>query len=274
MASSQFVRWFLQGSPAGEAPASVRAAAEKALALDRSNGEAYAALAYLDLYIDWNFEAARSKLERAVALSPHDWMLRHGYADYLMDTGRFEESLEQVRLDRSFDPTSPVAQTVVIFHLIATRRYDEVVTEARHSLEVFPTMALIRGLLANALWRQGRYEESLAEEKQLFGRDDRGWRVFEGAFRRSGPRGALKAFGDLLAERARAGPVSPLAVAASYAETGERDAAMVWLEKAYAARAPQILHVPADPAYDPIRDDPRFQVLLRRIGIGLPPRRE
>ena len=62
----------------------------------------------LQLYSDWDFEGARAKLERAVVLSPHDSMLRHGWADYLMVTGRYDESLEQTRLGRSYDPMSPL----------------------------------------------------------------------------------------------------------------------------------------------------------------------
>ena len=62
----------------------------------------------LQLYFDWDFEGARAKLERAVALSPHESLLRHGWADYLMVTGRYDESLEQTRLGRGYDPMSPL----------------------------------------------------------------------------------------------------------------------------------------------------------------------
>jgi len=250
-----------------EAVQAIRLAAEKALALDDRDGKAHAALGVIDLYFEWDFEAARRRFERALTLSPHDSTLRHMYADYLMAQGRVEESLEQVRIGRSYDPMSRLANTVFLFHMLATRRYDETVVEARRALQQFPDMRWAHARIADALWYQGRYEEALPEQKLAFGDDAHGWQTFEQAFRRGGPRAAMKARADLLAPAAAGTPANFTAVAAAYAAAGERDTAMAWLEKAYAVRLPQLLHVTADPAFDGMRDDPRFEALMRKIGI-------
>jgi TolB-like protein len=253
--------------PAPDAARAGREAAARALAIDESDGLGHAALGGIELYFDWNFEGARRRIERAVPLNPHDSMLRHLYADYLMAQGRLDESLEQVRIGRSCDPMSRLASMVVLFHTLATRRYDETIVEARRALQQFPDARWAHARIADALWYQGRHEESLPEQRLAFGDDSLAWRAFEQAFRRSGPRAAMKARAEQLAPAAAGTVANYMPVAAAYADAGERDAAMAWLEKAYAVRLPQLLHLPADPAFDGMRDDPRFEALMRKIGI-------
>jgi tetratricopeptide (TPR) repeat protein len=254
-------------TPAPDAARAGREAAERALAIDESDGLGHAALGGIELYFDWNFEGARRRIERAVPLNPHDSMLRHLYADYFMAQGRLDESLEQVRIGRSYDPMSRLASMVVLFHTLATRRYDETIGEARRALQQFPDARWAHARIADALWYQGRYDESLPEQKLAFGDDELAWQAFEQAFRRGGPRAAMKARAEQLAPAAAGTVANYMAVAAAYADAGDRDAAMAWLEKAYAVRLPQLLHVPADPAFDGMRDDPRFGALMRKIGI-------
>ena len=254
-------------TPAPDAARAGREAAERALAIDESDGSGHAALGGIELYFDWNFEGARRRIERAVPLNPHDSMVRHLYADYFMIHGRLDESLEQVQLGRSYDPMSRLANMVVMFHTLATRRYDDVIAETRRVLQLFPDATWVHGTRADALWYQHRYEEALAEQRLTLGGDSEAWRTFEQAFRRGGPRAAMKARAERLAPAAAGTVASYMAVAAAYADAGERDAAMAWLEKAYAVRLPQLLHVPADPAFDGMRDDPRFEALMRKIGI-------
>jgi tetratricopeptide (TPR) repeat protein len=219
------------------------------------------------LYTDWDFEGARPLLEKAIALSPHDSITRHSYADYFMITGQFETSLEQVRMGRDADPISAFPQAAVFFHAMALRRFDVVIEEGRLALKLFPAIApMAHGAIGDALWRQGKHEDALPELKLSLGQNADGWRAFEDAYRRGGPQRAYRAYGDYLAAHA-AESGGTIAVAAAYAEAGDADQAMPWLEKALSARRPQLLHVPANPAFDAIRDDPRFGDLLRRIGV-------
>jgi hypothetical protein len=157
---------------------------------------------------------------------------------------------------------------VVIFHTVATRRFDDVIAEGRRAMEIFPTIRrFVQGMVADALWRQRKFDEAMPGLKASFGPDAEAWQVFETAYKRGGPAAANSAIGDYLAARAT-GIQNALNIAGKYAEAGDANKAMPWLEKAFAARLPQLLHVPANPAYDPIRDDPRFKDLLRRIGIA------
>jgi tetratricopeptide (TPR) repeat protein len=247
-----------------------RDAARKALAIDPREGSAYGMLGFVELYFDWDFERARADVERAVALSPHDGIVRHSYADYLMVTGRFEESLEQVRLGRDANPSSPMMQLIVQFHTAATRRPEAVRSEVRLTLERFPQMAgTAHATLGDLLWRERKYEEALGEYKLARGAES--FQAFEAAFRRAGPRGALLARAKGLGQRVQeiGRPPDWLAIAGCYAEAGEADTAFALLDKAYAARVPQLLHLVADPAFDGVRSDPRYDGLLRRIGVPM-----
>ena len=269
IAMASLLREFIAGSEVRATTAlAAQQSATKALALDARDGDAHAVLGALKLYRDWDFEAARPMLERAVTLSPHDSMLRHVYGDYFLVTGRVDESLEQVKLGRDFDPSSPLPEMVVIFHTMVARKFDDVIAEGRRAMEIFPTIRRpVEGMVAGALWRQRKFDEAMPGFKASYGPDAEAWRVFEAGYQRGGPAAARTALGDYLAARAP-GDQNVLGIAAAYAEGGNAAKAMPWLEKAFAARLPQLLHVPATPAYDPIREDPRFKDLLRRIGIA------
>jgi serine/threonine protein kinase/tetratricopeptide (TPR) repeat protein len=261
---------FFRIAPVAESLAVAREAARKALAIDPSDGLAHAALGTVKLYFDWDFDGARAELERAVALSPHDAITRHSYADYLMATGQIEQSLEQVRLGRDANPNSPIWQYVVLFHTWAARHAEATRREARRLLERFPQMAPgVHAILGDVAWHEGRYEEAAAEFRRSL-RPEEG-ALFERAFRRAGPQGAFLALAEHLRKAAREAGGAPgwLRVAACYAQAGRADEAFASLDRAYEARVPQLLHLSGDPSFDGIRGDPRYEALLRRIGVPL-----
>jgi TolB-like protein/tetratricopeptide (TPR) repeat protein len=270
MAMSRATLAFFGGFTVGEAARLSRQEALKALEIDNRDGDAYAVLGALALYHDWDFEGARPLLEKAVRLSPHDSMLRHTYADYFLVTGRFDTSLEQVRLGRDYDPASALPQVVVVFHTLAARRFDEAIIDARRAMTAFPMLATsLHGSIGDALWYQGKYEDALPELRMSFGKDTEDWQAFESAYRSQGPRAAMLTLADRAAARFT-GPHQAIGIAAEYADAGEPDKAMAWLEKAYSAHTPQVLHIAANPAFDSMKNDPRFRDLLRRVGIQPP----
>jgi tetratricopeptide (TPR) repeat protein len=245
----------------------------RALALSPDEGTALASEGMLQLYFDWDFEGARPKLERAVALRPHDWVLRHGWADYLMVTGRFDESLEQTRLGRTDDPTSFVAAQIAAFHAIAARRFGEAIADGRRALLLNPASRSPHDMMGTALWQQEKYDEAVAELKLASSGDAESWRVFDETYRSRGPQAALRAYARRVAVAlVREAAPRPVDVAAAFAQAGEPDRAIEWLERAYSTREPTMLHVTANVAFETLRDDPRFQDLIRRVGMRMPAR--
>jgi len=109
LGGTYMLRAFFGHGPMAEVLPRAREETARALALDSQSGFAHGVQGFLELYFDWDWEAARASLETALALGPHDMTIRHGYADYLMITGRVEDSLDQVRLGRRYDPLSPLA---------------------------------------------------------------------------------------------------------------------------------------------------------------------
>jgi serine/threonine protein kinase/tetratricopeptide (TPR) repeat protein len=250
--------------PVAEAIPAARQAARQALDLDPTQGEAYGALGVIHLVFDWDFEQARRDLEQAITLNPYDIYIRHGYADYLSSAGRTQEALAQMRIARGHNPNMPWSQVLVMTHLsYASRDYDEVLAEARRTRTAYPTIDLSSTIIADCLWRLGRYEESIAETRTI---DPDAAAILSDGLRRGGPRAAKKAYADSRA--AKATPQSNhISIAELYADAGEPDLAFAWLEKAVARRQPQIYYLPGLPALDGLRDDPRYRDLVRRIGL-------
>jgi hypothetical protein len=145
-----------------------------------------------------------------------------------------------------------------------------------------------------ALWNLGRYDEAMAEYKAVYGPDDVSFKAFETALARSGPQAALRSRAEFLLHQADApgssGPraadrgadvavafaepaaLNPLSVATACAEAAMADCAFKWLDVAYQAKNAQILHVAVDPAYDPVRTDPRYGELMRKLALPIQPR--
>ena len=156
-------------------------------------------------------------------------------------------------------------------HLVAARRYQEAIDEARGLLASCPDVSNARHFLAKALWMTGRHEEAIADFGRLWGP---GGRERAGARARrhvpprrpsSGDAGSRelprRAGGNVLRRRSHRGRG---VLRDMYEESA---LAFPWLEKAFARRAPGLLHVPVDPFFDPIRSDPRIDDLCRRVGL-------
>jgi tetratricopeptide (TPR) repeat protein len=151
-----------------------------------------------------------------------------------------------------------------------------VVADGRRALLITPpTNQFAAGLhstIGDALWQQQKYSEAIEELKLSAGTDNPAWRIFEDTYRRSGPQAALRAYSSRVAATLlKKDRVDPVAVAAAFVEAGDRDRAIEWLERGYAEHRPGMLHVPANVAFDALRDDPRFRDLLRRTGLRMPP---
>jgi tetratricopeptide (TPR) repeat protein len=225
------------------------------------------------LYFDWDWPAAGRELERAVELDPNDSVIRHGYGDYLLVMGKPEEALRQMELGRQGDPASPIAAAPVVGHLLFLRRYDEVIEEARLLLESDSNFPLVREFLVEALWIRGEHDEALRLLRERWSvRAPEILDALDRGYRESGPSGAVLAIGDFLASEARAKPANPMSLARYFAWGGDLDRAFEALERAIEEREPGVLHVMVFPGFDVLKSDPRFTLLMDRV--GLPPTQE
>ena len=243
-----------------------REAALRAISLDRNFAGGYAAFGFIQLYFDWDWEGAKTSLSRALMLRPNDVHVRHAYADYLMVMGDLRASVNQVEIGRLYDPFSPMASSVLGFHRILARQYDEIIEEARQAIAEDPDSVVNFPHYQEALWLKGMYEEAFAAYKMTWGRDEDLLRAMNMGFSESGYTGAILSLANALAGR------DPefqgyVTLAELYARAGAQGRALDSLETAYQHRQPRLLHIKAMPVFDELRSTPAFQDLLHRIGF-------
>ena len=266
VAASYLLMGFSDSNASSELIPMAREAALRAISLDRNLAAAYSALGFIQLYFDWDWEAAKTSLARGLELRPNDARVRHAYADYLMVMGDLKASVNQVEIGHLYDPFSPMASTVLGFHRVLARQYDEVIEEARKAIAEEPDLAVSIPYYPEALWLKGMHEEALAIYKRTWGRNEDLLRAMNKGFSESGYTGAVHSLANALAGR------DPefgdyVTLASLYARAGEQELALESLENAYQHRQPQILHIRAMPVFDELSTTPAFRDLLHRIGF-------
>jgi tetratricopeptide (TPR) repeat protein len=260
---------FYGKAPPKEAHAMAQRAAERAISLDSTLAEAYTALGYIRTYA-WDWRGAEENLRHAIRLAPGDAIAHHRYADLRESTGRFEEALREREIAHSLDPLSRVIATELGANLYELGRYDEAIAQLKRVLDLDPNFAFAHQRLAEVYLRKGMHAEAIAELERA---RDLGFRtqtlnepLFAYAYAASGNRArAAQIVGDLTIRAAR-GVVPPYAVAVAYTGLGDKEQALAWLERAVATHDPDATGW-SSPLLDPLRADPRFARLVRRMGL-------
>jgi TolB-like protein/Tfp pilus assembly protein PilF len=250
-----------------EAAPHLKAAIATALELDSTLAEPHYLLAGQYAWTDWNWAAAEPEFRRAIDLSPNHAEARAFYSHYLAIVGRPTEAMAQIELARQLDPASDLIQTLYGVVLQNTGRFDEAIEQFRKALETAPTSPLALNGLARSLDRAGRYEEALAAERAMRGvlGDRAALEALDAGYAEGGYRTALLRAADTLATRP--GGLAPVNVAVLYLRAGENTQGLDWLERAYESRDPNLPYAAVAPFYDPIRRNPRFELLLRRMNL-------
>jgi TolB-like protein/DNA-binding winged helix-turn-helix (wHTH) protein/Tfp pilus assembly protein PilF len=255
---------------AKEALPKAKAAASKALELDGSLGEAHNSLAFVLDGFDWDLDSGGKEFRRAIELNPGYATAHHWYAWHLSLLGRYDEALAEMRKAENLDPLSLIINADLAELLVLAHSYDESIHQSRKTIDMDPNFALAHNQLAQAYLQKQMYTEAVAELQkavQLSGGSPTCVASLARAYVASGKRSeAVKLLGDL---KKLSNPNSSHApeIAVIYAALGDKDQAMNWLEKGYGERFnPGVL---LRPGFDSLRSDPRFEDLIRRI--GLPP---
>jgi TolB-like protein/DNA-binding winged helix-turn-helix (wHTH) protein/Flp pilus assembly protein TadD len=251
-----------------EAFPEAKAAAIEALELDNTLGEAHNSLAFVLDGFDWDLDAGGKEFQRAIELNPGYATAYHWYAWHLSLLGRFDEAITEMRKAENLDPLSLIINADLAELLDLAHFYDESIRQSRKTIEMDPNFAVAHNQLGQAYLQKHMYAEAVAELKkavQLSGDSPTCIANLARAYVASGERGeALTLLGNLK-KRSNPGYSNATEIAMIYASLGDTDQAMTWLEKGYQERFnPGVL---LRPGFDPLRSDPRFQNLLRRIGL-------
>jgi TolB-like protein/DNA-binding winged helix-turn-helix (wHTH) protein/Flp pilus assembly protein TadD len=245
-----------------------KTAASKALALDENLAEAHASLAFaLDLY-GWDWETAETEYKRAITLDPGYATAHQWYSWHLMMMGRNVEGILELKKAENLDPLSLIISADMADALCVARRYDEAVQKSRKILEMDPNFAVGHYELGQALEQKNLHDEAIVEFRraiELSGHSGAFDSYLGYAYAMSGrKKEAIKIVDDLEARHDQ-NPSADADIALIYVGLGDRDQAMIALNKAYKARFKASILL--RPAFDPLRFDARFEDLLRRIGL-------
>ncbi len=258
---------------AGVSPAETRpkvmSAARKAIELDPDLAEAHVMLAN-SLQEQWQWAAAETEYKRALELQPNNASAHSWYALWLSCQGRTDEAVDSVRRARELDPVS-VSGASVAWILFQSHRFDEALREARDALAVRPDDVGALTTMGFALLGKGQAEAAIPVLEKADALS-KGSPATEGilvrAYARAGRReDALRLLAKLKARRA-AGYFPAAAFVNAYLGLGDKEQAFVWLEQAYKEQSNILQFVKTHPFFDPIRSDPRFVEMERRVGLG------
>jgi TolB-like protein/DNA-binding winged helix-turn-helix (wHTH) protein/Tfp pilus assembly protein PilF len=248
-----------------------KAAATKALQLDPSLAEAHTSLASVMKAYEWDWRGSESEFQRAIELNPSYSTARQFHGELLECVGRYDDAVAELRRARELDPFAPRIHTILAWTLYLARRYDEGIAEAQKGLEIDRYHAALFFVRAELYLQKGMYPEALAdyhEAESLFPGPYYPRLGLARGYARSGQRRMAREVLAELNDVAKHRYVMPSSMAAAYSDFGDKERALAWLEKAYTERDPWLgLTVRSEPAFDPLRPDPRFQSLLRRMNF-------
>ena len=256
--------------PPSVAKPKAREAAEHALQLDPQLTEAHAVLANVAFSYDWNFDTAEREFQQAMAIGPNNPIPHIWYGHFCIVRNRLSQALEENSRALDLDPVSPLFNTVRAEILYHARHFDAAIDQARRTVEQYPTYPLAYIWLGSAYREKKMYAQALEQFSK--GRQFSGDRpaliaLYGHTLAVSGDAaGARKALADLQ-QVAQSRYVSSLYFAAIYTGLGEKSTALDWLDRAYNERSDRLVYLAVDPIADPLRSEPRFTQLLRKIGI-------
>jgi TolB-like protein/DNA-binding winged helix-turn-helix (wHTH) protein/Flp pilus assembly protein TadD len=252
-----------------EALPKAKAAAMKAVELDASLGEAHTSLAFCLDGFDWDFQAAGKEFQRALELTPGYATGHHWYAWHLALERRYDEALVEMRKAQNLDPLSLVISADLAELLALAHAYDESITQSLKTLELDPAFGLAHNHLGEAYLQKHLNEQAIAELRKAVSLSGGGATCIANLARAYAASGRTRDAVDLLNDlKGRSSPLHSYAseIAVIYAALGDARQAMDWLERGAAERFnPGVL---LRPGVDPLRSEPRFVDLMRRVGLS------
>jgi serine/threonine-protein kinase len=260
-------------SPPKESYPLAKKAAMQALKLDETLAEAHAALALVTFFYDWSWSDAESEFKRAIALNPSNADAHQTYGYFLAARGRFDEALSESQRALELDPVSVVKIMGRGEILHFSRRDTEAIESYKQTVIMDPNFGFTYWALGRAYLAKDMYEEAIAAFKKsipLSGDSPDEPAELARAYALSGRKAEARKIINELKEQSRKRYISPTVIAFIHAALGEKDEAFNLLEQAYDDRDFVLVLAKIEPAFDPLRSDPRFAALLKRVGLEQP----
>ncbi len=250
-----------------------KAEASKALELDPTLSDAHATLAVVKQELEWDWPGAEREFRLAFESGPASATIHQWYGEYLLRVGRFPESMDQMRQALDLDPASVLLNAELGAVLYAARQYDQAIQQLHKAIEMEPRFPYAHSWLGFAYEQKEMHRQAI-EEFQKAATLSRGSPFFRAAlayaYGLAGNETEARRISDELTRLSRSPQfyVSPYDFALVHIGLRERDKALKSLEQVVAAHdiASDLLKI--EPALDPVRSDPRFNLLVRRVGFA------
>ena len=241
----------------------------KALELDENLGEAYAQLAQISLYYDWDFKAAEKNIKRALELNPGYPWAYEGYSRYLRVMGRYEEALEKVHRAQALNPLiwSTYGQAMSLY--LRLGKYDDARAQFKKAVDINPENIYAKFTLARVDIMTGNYEKALEYYKEVYSKNPERATTSPQIARIHALSGNKEKAEEIL-QKVILNSSTDLdfySIAYIYTALGDRDNAFKWLEKVYEMKSAYLIVIKSDPEWDPLHSDPRYKALLKKMGL-------
>jgi len=257
--------------PPKEAIPLAKAAAAKALELDPLLAEAHSAMGDSLAIGDWNWAESEREFKRAIELDPNISYIHVAYSgSYLTAVARTDDAVAETQRALDLEPLALITNSVHVTSYINARQYDKALVQARRAYELDPDFPLARHWLGLALAANGKYEEAIALGKEVQPQSPSwviGLFVTAYAHAKAGRRAEAEQTIAAMREAAKTRYVRPYYIACVYAALGDKDKAFAELERSFAEKDCYLPRANVDPAMDPLREDPRFKDLLKRMNL-------
>jgi TolB-like protein/DNA-binding winged helix-turn-helix (wHTH) protein/Flp pilus assembly protein TadD len=260
------------GFPPAEQMPEAKAAVLRGLELYPSLPEGHVILGLVQTFWDRDWAGAEKSFRRALELDPASSDAHYRYSHLLTALGRFDEAVAECRKALDLDPLSPNVGHYLGRIYYFARRYDEAVRQLQKVLALDPNDYWSNLFLSVVYGKMGRAEEAQHYSERaatIGGMKPEGITALREAYRRGGRAAALRKGLELLHPETE-GPIGSSATALTWAQIGDREKTLAWLEKAFASHTRDLVYVDVEPGYDFLRGDPRFDALVRRIGFSNP----
>ncbi len=254
--------------PATEAFPKANAAAQKAIEIDDTLGEAHDALGMGLFWNGWDWRAAEKECRRGIELNPNNAVPHGNYSMILSSTGRHAEALAESKRSLELNPLHLGQNALQGQVLLHAGRIDEALIQLQKTSELEPTFWMPHYVAASAYIEKGMYAEAIAESRKEY--ELSGGNVIPfGAYAlaKSGKRDEAQAELQRLLKLSATRYVAPYSIALIYNSLELRNGALEWLEKAYEERDPQMTFLKVEPKWNNLREEPRFIDLMRRMNL-------
>jgi tetratricopeptide (TPR) repeat protein len=242
----------------------------KALEIDEHLAEAYNTLAYITGFYEWRWKDAEPYFKRAIELNPNYATAHQWYAEYLFIWRRFDEAIEESQRAQELDPLSAVIYFESGLSFYYARQFDHAVEQFQKALEVDEGFFLSLHYIAESLKEKRLYDEAFGGYLKLlevYGLSSEEAAHLRELYNSSGLEGYYRWFVDVGYEELGAPDDLQYHFIQSCAHVGDKDLVFEWLEQCAQRRCRDVVEMGLEPAFTELRSDPRFDDLLRRIGL-------